>query len=334
MSRCELTDSYAIELSSACKTNSVLKKLYLAENDIGTEGLKPLAEMLETNYTLISLQLGGNKINNTSAQLFVEALKQNPVITSLSLYPKNIGEVTPAILQDIERLIKNNIKCHFKELFYLIKRNDPTITIIDFSLVDPNRISHYNETIKNEFKKALSENIYIKKLIVHPNNPSILEFCPIETCKYIEKIDLEEPLICNQGIERAGLIIKQLIAALDSNQNLIQIKFPKNLFKYRDDKEIVVNEKIQRNYKNYVANKKELICSLIVIAQGLRDKPLGGMPYDLLFNLLRYVFADNVVYQQMTRKKTFASFFNGACKSVEEISTKKQRVNIVSEIKL
>lgn len=275
MSRCELTDSYAIELSSACKTNSVLKKLYLAENDIGTEGLKALAEMLETNYTLISLQLGGNKINNTSAQLFVEALKQNPVITSLSLYPKNIGEVTPAIFQDIERLIKNNIKCHFKELFYLIKRNDPTIKIIDFSLVEHDRIARYNETIKNEFKKALSENIYIKKLIFHPNNSSILEFCSIETCRYIEKIDIEEPHVYNQGIERAGLIIKQLIAALDSNQNLIQIKFPKSLFKYREDKEQVFLEKIQRNYDNHVLNKEKLICSLMAIVQVSRNKPLG-----------------------------------------------------------
>ena len=76
--------------------NRVLTELNLADNRIGVEGSKAIAEALKVN----PVYLNSNSIGGDGAKAIAEALKVNPVLTKLNLWVNNLGDAGKQAVQD------------------------------------------------------------------------------------------------------------------------------------------------------------------------------------------------------------------------------------------
>ncbi|NGX58086.1 MAG: hypothetical protein K940chlam3_00987 [Chlamydiae bacterium] len=73
------------EIGRALGENTSIKKLEIAQNNIGSEGVKWIAEALIHNRTLTELSLQSDEIDNNGAQYFTEALESNETIKKIDL---------------------------------------------------------------------------------------------------------------------------------------------------------------------------------------------------------------------------------------------------------
>jgi hypothetical protein len=98
-----LTNGKADEVKGWIAANGV-DALNLDGRDIGPEGARHLASVLETNGTLKVLHLGGCGIGDDGAQAICGALLLNRTLTKLSLERNSIsGACTEAILRMLDR---------------------------------------------------------------------------------------------------------------------------------------------------------------------------------------------------------------------------------------
>ena len=79
-------------LAGLLQTNSTITSIDLWNNKIGDEELKFLAEALKTNKTLTSIGFGDNKIGAEGVKFLAEALKTNKTLTSIDLRCNKIGD--------------------------------------------------------------------------------------------------------------------------------------------------------------------------------------------------------------------------------------------------
>ncbi len=84
-----------------------LTSLYLGGNQIGAEGAKALAAVLEGNSSLTSLDLYGNEIGDEGAKALAVALEGNTSLTSLEL---NYYSINGELRSQIENFITRNRK--------------------------------------------------------------------------------------------------------------------------------------------------------------------------------------------------------------------------------
>ena len=91
---CMISDEEANVLATALTDNTTLEKLYLHQNNIGDEGAKAIAQVLETNKTLKLKILGLNKnnIGDEGAKAIAQVLETNTIFDSLYLNENNIGD--------------------------------------------------------------------------------------------------------------------------------------------------------------------------------------------------------------------------------------------------
>ncbi|KAF0347911.1 Protein NLRC3 [Gigaspora margarita] len=99
-------NSTLTSLNLSLRDNTTLTSLSLCNNQLGTEGVKVLAEILSVNYTLTSLTLGGEiKIDGIKA--LSETLYTNTTLTSLSLCGNFLNQVFEAVKILTDALCKN-----------------------------------------------------------------------------------------------------------------------------------------------------------------------------------------------------------------------------------
>ncbi|RUS28514.1 hypothetical protein BC938DRAFT_481797, partial [Jimgerdemannia flammicorona] len=79
-------------VAKVIETNTTLTRLDMSSNLIWKEGAMAIAKALEINNTLIQLNLGSNNIGNEGAKAVAKALKSNKTLISLDLPSNNIGE--------------------------------------------------------------------------------------------------------------------------------------------------------------------------------------------------------------------------------------------------
>ena len=113
---CMISDEEANVLATALTDNTTLEELYLHQNNIGDEGAKAIAQVLETNKTLKLKILGinKNKIGDEGATAIAQVLETNTNFDKLYLRQNNIGdEGAKAIAQVLEtnKTLKLKILC-------------------------------------------------------------------------------------------------------------------------------------------------------------------------------------------------------------------------------
>lgn len=98
-------------LSEMLRTNTTLTELWLGNNDIGSEGIEELTDILAyDNQTLKYLSLSSNRfVNDESIDDFINLLKENRTLTSLWLTDCNISEQNKIRLQQLAKR-----KAHFR----------------------------------------------------------------------------------------------------------------------------------------------------------------------------------------------------------------------------
>ncbi|CAI2163623.1 20367_t:CDS:1 [Funneliformis geosporum] len=90
--------------------NRPIRKISLRFNQVGNEGAKSIAKLIEQNNFLTELNLGDTKINDDGVLLIVEALKKNRSIKKLILENNDIGDKGLSAIADllkINKILKN-----------------------------------------------------------------------------------------------------------------------------------------------------------------------------------------------------------------------------------
>jgi Ran GTPase-activating protein (RanGAP) involved in mRNA processing and transport len=118
------------------RTNSVLTKLSLRENDIQDEGVIELAHALATTARpesgaiaspLLSLDLMYNKFTDESAQLLVDALETNFTLSELPFRTDTVSQGIRDLLDD--KLLRNGVE----PVCMRVAANDPELTALDLA---------------------------------------------------------------------------------------------------------------------------------------------------------------------------------------------------------
>lgn len=93
--------------------NTSLKKFHFAENYIGDERVRLLAEALQNNHSLETLELTGSSISSAGAQALAELIAKNTPLISLDLVDNDIGN-DGALL--IARALESNTNLTYLDL--------------------------------------------------------------------------------------------------------------------------------------------------------------------------------------------------------------------------
>lgn len=316
LNACELTDEEAIQLAQACKTNTVLQKLSLMNNQINLSGLKALAEMLEKNRSLLRLHLSGNLLTEESHSLFCSALDANPTLIFLSLMPRNyLPSANYGILNTINEKLAENKNYPIKTIIHDLKKNDRNFTTVNLlGYKESTRYKIFYQEYGQQFSDALFDNIYVKKLVADASIFQLLVDLSIYQYKYLQEIEIS--YFPDPDLDRDLYLNLRLL--LDLNKNLIKIKFASPHFKLEEGRAKEIAEKVQRNYEAYLRCNHALINTLVAVSQGLANFPLSVVPKDILFLILIYTFSDNTVFRRIERQGQHFAFFTKVIESVSK----------------
>src|ERR1700729_2356055 len=78
-------------LGGFLKNNDTITDIDLADNEIGTEGAKVIADVLKVNHTITYIDLTNNEIGTEGAKVIAGVLKVNNTITNIGLTDNQIG---------------------------------------------------------------------------------------------------------------------------------------------------------------------------------------------------------------------------------------------------
>ena len=100
LSSCKLVDGDAKWLGTLLTSNTVITRLSLYGNSIGSEGVAALSKALKVNSTLTTMDLHSNLIGPKGAAALLEALKVNSTLTTMNLNWNSIGPDGAAALSE------------------------------------------------------------------------------------------------------------------------------------------------------------------------------------------------------------------------------------------
>lgn len=113
LSALKLQNQQAIDLSNGLKKNESVRLLILDNNQIGPQGVKAIAEMLETNETIKEIRLGQQKIaaGTDAEQALMRAAQKNPALIKLAMMFRDVSS-----RNNVEAYLRRNKDADRKEL--------------------------------------------------------------------------------------------------------------------------------------------------------------------------------------------------------------------------
>ena len=187
----KITDEKMIVVCQALRKNTSFKEIHFWYNEIGSNGIQNLAEILKINSTLINLNLSWNHlIGLEGIRSLSECLKINSTITTLHLSSNKMGDQEIDLL--CESLILNST---LKELDLSYNNiGDEGMKIIsetlkiNSSLED---INLFNNKIKDKGAHSLLEALFfnysLKNLTINGNQNKIGEYLQDEISNMVKE---------------------------------------------------------------------------------------------------------------------------------------------------
>lgn len=153
LAECNLGSQDAEELANGLRTNTTLREIHLEHNKLGAYGSRAFAEAWKANKKLTVIDLSNNEIGYKGAQPLAEALRDNPALEVLDLSENSI---TPEGAHLIAEALRGNTTLRKLRLY-------------DYDLFDREKMA-IKESLKNnphvDFEgghpKGLHEPLYRK----------------------------------------------------------------------------------------------------------------------------------------------------------------------------
>jgi hypothetical protein len=187
------------ELCKEIESGKIEGDLNLANNDIGDEGAKVLAEALKVNKSITSVNLENNKIGDEGAKELAEAFKsENCKVTSVNLGVNNIGDDGA------------------KELAEAFKNENCKVTSVNlrFNQIGDEGAKELAKAFKSENCKVTSVNLRFNNKIGDDGAKELAEAFKNENCK-VTSVDLGVNNIEDEGAKALMSVIDYYI-----NQNI------------------------------------------------------------------------------------------------------------------
>jgi Ran GTPase-activating protein (RanGAP) involved in mRNA processing and transport len=112
LSYCSIDAVRAVTLFDALKSNTTLERLTLqGNNELGTVGIKSLADALKVNTGLAELGLNLCSIDDEGAEMLAEALKSNSTLATLCLFGNIFGDLGAQAILNVLTEYNTTLTC-------------------------------------------------------------------------------------------------------------------------------------------------------------------------------------------------------------------------------